>query len=576
LIFNKRYLWWFFASLLIIGGLSSCSKSGNKVIARVGDHKITADEFNDNFSRVGMTFPTAQDEYNKRREILDTMIVTRLLIQAAYEKHIDKSPELARVILQNKDKFLLDALYQKRIASKAKATEAELKDFYNHLKYKVRASHILVKNPDTAQMIFKKLKNGGNFEQLAYKYSMDPQAQRNKGDLGYFLWGAMVDKFQDVVFNMKPGEISPPFKTRYGYHIVKLVDKLPNEQRRDFDSMKKSIEAQIIKRKSFKLTEDFLNQIKVKYPITIDTSTCQYLLHKREQLYPPQLLKTLPKNDFDVKQLDRDEKELVLASWNGGQMTLNEYLTQVKNVPLKQRPNFDNYDSLATIVFELKKMDLLSLEAVREGLDNDKDYLKKMKLFKELNMADMMRNDSIPLPSPPTDDEVRKYYDDHNDEFTNPAKVHVYEILLSDELKAQRLAKKIKSLKEFKEKAKELTERPGKRSKSGDLDYIERKWYPEIFDLAVKTPIGAIGGPVVTGQKYSIFYVVDKIEPQLKDFLGVKRTIINKLKKKQKDEAFQKWVDERMKSTPIKIDEKALWATIDMTNYPQADSTKQK
>ncbi|NOY89079.1 MAG: hypothetical protein GXO93_06795, partial [FCB group bacterium] len=86
---NKRYVWWLFVSLLIMGGLNSCSKSGNKVIARVGDDKITADEFNDNFSKVRMTFPTAQDEYNKRREVLDTMIVTRLLVQAAYEKHID-------------------------------------------------------------------------------------------------------------------------------------------------------------------------------------------------------------------------------------------------------------------------------------------------------------------------------------------------------------------------------------------------------------------------------------------------------------------------------------------------------
>ncbi|MFQ5454285.1 MAG: peptidylprolyl isomerase, partial [Candidatus Zixiibacteriota bacterium] len=106
-----------------------------------------------------------------------------------------------------------------------------------------------------------------------------------------------------------------------------------------------------------------------------------------------------------------------------------------------------------------------------------------------------------------------------------------------------------------------------------DLDYIEKKWYPEIFEVAINTSIGAIGGPVMTASKHSIFYVVDKIEPQLKDFLGVKRTIFQKLTKQQKDQAIQLWVDERLKETTIEIDEDALWTTIDESKYAQTDTT---
>lgn len=572
----KKYAIGLILFTLAISVFIGCGKSDDKVIADIGGYKLTTSEFNDYFARTRLTFPTAQDEFNKRREILDTMIVTRLLIQAAYEKGIDKMDEIDRIILANKDQFLLETIYQALISDKSKATDVEIKEFYNRLKFKYRASHILVADKDTAQMLFDKIQKGDNFEQLAFDYSIDPQAKRNKGDLGYFVWGSMIDKFQETVYQMEPGEIAPPFKTKFGYHIVKLVDKLPNENRASFDAMKQNIKSQINQRKTMKTLEAFYNDIKVKYPITIDTSTCQYLLHKREQMYPPQVLKTLPENDFDISQLDRNEKELIFATIkNGGQMTLSQYLTQLQKVPLQFRPNFNDYDSLATIVFELKKMDILLLEAVRQGFDNDENYIAQLKLFKELNMAEIMRNDSIVSEIVPDENMARKYYDDNPDEFTKPAQIHVYEILLSDEIKARKLAKQINSLKEFKETAMDITERGGKRSSSGDLGYITRKFFPEIFDLAKKTDVGAIGGPVVTQRKYSIFYVIDKIEPELKDYLGVKREIMQTLTKQQKNIAFDNWVNNRMQSTTIDIDEDALWASINMDMYVTADSLNQ-
>ena len=559
---------------LLMSVISGCGKSGGKTVATVGSDKITSTDLNEYFDRMRMTFPTAQDEYNKRRELLDTMVVTQLLVQAAYEKGIDKLDELARVIIGNKDKFLLDALYEKHVASKVEPTEAELKDFYNHMQYKIRVSHILVKDKDTAQMIFDSLKQGGNFEQLAYQFSIDPNAKRNKGDLGIVGWGETVEDFQRAAFEMQPGEISPPIKSPFGYHIIKLIDKMPNDSRGDYETIKPQIRNQLRNMKSMQLTEAYLDSMQTKYPVTIDTTTCNYLMHKRQEMYPPQLLATLPRNDFDMEQLDRNEKELVLATWDGGQMTVSEYLTQLKDVPMAVRPDLDDAHSLNTVVFQMNLQYILANEAVREGLENDADYLHKMKMFKELNMADIMKNDSIPAPQAPDEGTVRQYYDEHPDEFTSPARVHVFEILLSDERQAKQLRKSIKSLKEFKEKAMDLSERSGKRALAGDLGYFDRRLYPEIFDLAIKTPVGEIGGPVVTGTKYSIFYVVDKIQPELKDFLGVKRGILDNLQKEQKDHAIQQWIDERLKATTVNIDENAVWSTIDMSKYPkQTDSS---
>lgn len=553
--------------------LSGCGGSGGRTVAVVDDYKITSEEFENFYPVAYYAFGSAQDEFDKKQERLDSLIVIRLLIQAAYELGIDRSQELAQVVLANKDKFVIDMLYQKEIVDKASVSDAEVSDFWDHLEYKIRASHILVSDYDTAQAILERLTSGESFEKLAYEYSIDPSAKRNKGDLGYFTWGALVDEVQKVAFKMEPGELSPPVQSNLGYHLIKLVDKLPNEQRREFRSMKVDLRQQIIQRKQYVCQREFFDEISEKYPVTIDTTTCTYLLHKRSQMYPPMLLETLPRNDFDLEQLDRNERELILGSWEGGQMTVLEYLTEIQILPSNMRPDLDSYDSLAMVISAIKRTDVLVTEAHRRGLDSDPQVIRKLRLFKEYTMADMMRSDSIPEPPPPDDGVIRMYYDKHPDEFTNPATYHVYEILLADELKALDLKKKIKSEAKFREMALELSERPGKRALEGDLGYITRIKYPEIYDLARKTPVGTIGGPVVTRGKYSIFWVVDMIESELKDYLGVKRDIFRKLTRQNEQQAFAAWIEQHSQETTTEIYEDALWGTINMDKYPDEEQS---
>lgn len=560
--------------VLIFGALiAGCGDAGDRTVARVGDYEITAKEFTQFYSTDYLAFAGPDEELEQLEEFLDSLIIIHMLIQAAYEKGIDRSEELARVLLANKDRFLLDVLYKQEVVDKTEVSEAEVRDFWEHLENKIRASHIVVSDEDTAQALFERLKAGESFEKIAFEHSIDPSSRKNKGDLGYFTWGALVDEVQEVAFQMEPGELSPPVESNLGFHIVKLVDKLPNEQRREFKTMKLELKQQIKARKSYSEQRDFFKYITDTYPVTIDTTTCAYLLHKREQMYPPMLLETLPRNDFDVEQLDRNERELIIGSWDGGQMTVVEYLEEIQKIPANIRPDLDKYDSLAQVIAAIKRQDILLIDAHRRGLDSDPEMARKLKLFKEYTMADMMRNDSIPQPPPPDDGVIRMYYDKHHEEFTDPATFHVYEIMLADELKAIDLRNTIKTEEEFREIALDISERPGKRALQGDLGYIRRQVYPEIYDLARKTKVRTIGGPVVTRGKYSIFWVADKTEPVLKDYLGVKRNIFEIISRQKTIAAFAAWVNERKQKTDLSIYKDALRATINMDRYPDADET---
>lgn len=71
--------------------------------------------------------------------------------------------------------------------------------------------------------------NGEDFETLAREFSEDPGSARYGGDLGYAARGTMVPEFEAAAMTMKPGEISMPIETDFGFHLIQLIDRRGNE-----------------------------------------------------------------------------------------------------------------------------------------------------------------------------------------------------------------------------------------------------------------------------------------------------------------------------------------------------------
>ena len=85
----------------------------------------------------------------------------------------------------------------------------------------MRASHILMNKYQKASTVLEEIKNGGDFAELAKKYSECPSKKRG-GDLGFFTKRQMVPEFEKAVLALKVGELyHEPVKTKFGYHIIK-------------------------------------------------------------------------------------------------------------------------------------------------------------------------------------------------------------------------------------------------------------------------------------------------------------------------------------------------------------------
>ncbi len=126
-------------------------------------------------------------------------------------------------------------------AQAANLADAEVEAFYakNKARYRMteRASLKYVEWPkkptaaDTARVqnqleaLRQQAEAGADFAELAREYSQDPSAAQNGGDLGWFGQGQMVGPFEKAAYALQPGEISPPVKSPFGYHIIKLHER---------------------------------------------------------------------------------------------------------------------------------------------------------------------------------------------------------------------------------------------------------------------------------------------------------------------------------------------------------------
>ena len=87
----------------------------------------------------------------------------------------------------------------------------------------VHAAHILVKTEQEAFVALYDLGAGKDFADVARAKSVCPSAKKG-GDLGWFSKGKMVKEFESAAFSLKPGELSKPVKTQFGWHIIKVIE----------------------------------------------------------------------------------------------------------------------------------------------------------------------------------------------------------------------------------------------------------------------------------------------------------------------------------------------------------------
>jgi len=144
---------------------------------------------------------------------------------------------LVKLLKKTNSDFQRFDVVKETIAKELLVSKEDIQKEYNanQKEYRARArckiSHILLKTQEEAEMVYKEIQNGKDFENLVKTYSIDNQSVKQKGNLGYLYKGGYIRgigkdvDFETAVFAMKEHAISKPIKSRKGWHIVRLDEK---------------------------------------------------------------------------------------------------------------------------------------------------------------------------------------------------------------------------------------------------------------------------------------------------------------------------------------------------------------
>jgi peptidyl-prolyl cis-trans isomerase SurA len=216
--------------LLTASFLRINAQEKDPVLLSIGGKDVHLSEFSAIFNK-----NNSKEKITKAsiEEYLDLYIKFKLKVREAEALGYDTLPKFTKELAGYRGQLALPYLTDKEV------TEGLIKEAYERMKWDVRASHILIKVEEnaipedtlaaysTALKVRKRILKGDDFEKMAKEVSSDPSAQKNGGDLGYFSALHMVYPFESAAYETKIGGISMPVRTKFGYHVLKVVDKRP-------------------------------------------------------------------------------------------------------------------------------------------------------------------------------------------------------------------------------------------------------------------------------------------------------------------------------------------------------------
>jgi len=221
----------------------------NPVLAKVNGAEIRQSDVAAAEADIGPSLAQL-DPATRQDNIVTFLIDLKLVSKAAEDKKLEDAPDFKQKLAFARSRLLMDALLNQQ--GKAAVTDDAMKKVYDEAakqisdEQEVHARHILVDTEDQAKEIEAELKKGADFAELAKKKSKDPGAS-DGGDLGFFTQDQMVPEFSAVAFKLKPGEVSDPVKTQFGWHVIKVEEKRAR-QAPPFDQVKPQLEAFVVRK----------------------------------------------------------------------------------------------------------------------------------------------------------------------------------------------------------------------------------------------------------------------------------------------------------------------------------------
>ena len=390
--------------------------------------------------------------------------------------------------------------------------------------YKIRVSHILIRytfdgKPDTARAkaiidtVYRKLKNGDNFDKLVHQYSMDEGSAVKNGDIGFISRRQTVIPFDEAAFNLKKvGDISGIVKTRFGYHIIKLTDK---EAYPSFDKDKDELLKVFKRGQYYQEFDKLIDSLITRYNLVENKSLVNYISSITDTSV----------HGFNIESLPDSIKNSILYTLPDKKVTLNDFLQMASNQ--KTGANVKNLGFAFKITFERIAGTYLIIKDAEKRLQNDSSFVALMNDYKNGLIIFKLQQDEIWNKLKPDSSALLEYYTKNTDKYKWPDRVQFTELFTKKDSLIQKYQNMINNGDNFDTLCAKYTERPGYK-KSRGCWALRDKNSNNLYQLAWKMEHpGQFSNIIKNSNGYSIIRLDKKDSTRTKTFEEAKAEVSN-------------------------------------------------
>ncbi|MGE5680499.1 MAG: peptidylprolyl isomerase [Bacillota bacterium] len=519
------------------------NKQGDTVLAKVGKYEILLKDYLPRYT--DYLFATGvKDNYQIRTSILQNMVNELLLRHFDDNSSILSSKDYKDEMVWTKKQAILGYVKDQEVYAKISVTEDELRQAFERVNEQIAARHLYAPTEEEANYLYNQLEKGVSFDSLAKQVFTDSTLRNNGGYLGYFTWGDMDSDFEDAAYALKPGEISKPVKTVYGYSIIKLEDRKPHPllTENEYLNKKHKMERTLKIKKKGPAEREFLKSVFNESEVKFNDKALENVLNE--------LLSS------GNKVLEIKDKKLSAANcveYQTKKYSSGQISKQINEIPFFHRDRIRTLNNLKDAIKGLILQDKLLKIARSKGYD--KNFLVE-KMYDKLGKVVFLRYklDEVLQKSYVPDSSVRNFYANNIKQFTSPDELNIQEILVTRASQADSLKEMIeKQGMDFGSLAEKYSMRQWSAKNKGEMGFAPVSKYGMFKDRFWNASVGELIGPMKIENMYGLFRVVGKKQGKTLDFELVKDQAKAFAKKEMTPTIMHGYLDHLSKNVKVTI-----------------------
>ena len=525
--------------------LPDSTTNKSQIVATVGNTQIAYKQFTDRYENY-LVYTGVKDNKRARYAVLNNMIDEILLRQYDDNSHVYNDPEYKKEISWARKESILAFLKDQEVYAKITVTDQELRTAYERSKVKIAVRHLYAPTESEAENLYKLVKIGVSFKELAKQVFTDTALQNNGGSLGYITWGDTDPNFESVAYSLKVGEVSRPVKTAQGYSIIKVDDRIedPFPTEPEFLNRKHKLERTLKIDKKLPYEKAYLERVfdtsKVKFNEKALEAVCNDLNKAGDN--------TIESNQHSLKSFQ------YCALYKGKKYSAKEIESRLLEVPEYHRKIVTNVQRLKAAVLGLLMQDVLLGIAKDKGYDTTSYVAETFDNLANNIYLNYKRNEVLALV-PVADSEVARYYTKNIAYYSNEPEINVQEIVVGSDSLASSIREQIAHGGDFGSLAARYSLRNWSAKNEGIMGLSPLSNFGELKDTLWNSDTGKVVGPLAFDKYFGIFRVLNKKNGEAIDINAVRPQIVKAIENEKGFPYMKKRLENLAKLTTIKVDD---------------------